>query len=369
MSDFKIPPISRLLGSTLGNFFRTIRYGKIDPGSYHKVFLTSLICLVASPFHLWEKLKDRKLNSRDESPLFIIGHWRSGTTFLHNLLCQDPNTGFVTTYQSVFPNNMYSKLLFRPFMKWKIPDKRPSDNIKLHVDYPQEDDFALASMLPSFYQLFYFPDAYKALFDETVLFKNSHEKEIQKWKDTYNTLIIKAKANTGGKNVILKNPVNTARINKLLEMYPKARFIHIYRNPVVVYLSTKKFFLELFPTLQLQKSTPEQITNMIFDLYAKIMQAYFEQKALIPPTQLIEISFESFEVEPIKYLAEIYQQLAIDDWDEAVPHFEKYLTGIGGYKKNVYQISRQELTRIKNEWSFAFDELGYEVPDNIEIID
>ena len=123
MSDFKIPPISMLLGSTLGNFFLTIRYGKIDAGSYHKVFLTSLICLIASPFHLWEKFKDRKLNSRDESPLFIIGHWRSGTTFLHNLLCQDPNTGFVTTYQSVFPNNMHSKLLFRPFMKWKIPDK------------------------------------------------------------------------------------------------------------------------------------------------------------------------------------------------------------------------------------------------------
>jgi hypothetical protein len=327
-----------------------------------------LICLIASPFHLWEKFKDRKIISRDESPLFIIGHWRSGTTFLHNLLCQDPNTGYVTTYHSVFPNNMHSKLLFRPFMKWKIPDKRPSDNIMLHVDYPQEDDFALSSMLPSFYQLFYFPDAYKALFDETVLFKNKSEKEIIKWKNTYNKLIIKAKANTGGKNVILKNPVNTARINKILEIYPKARFIHIYRNPVVVYLSTKKFFLELFPTLQLQKSTPEQITNMIFDLYAKIMRAYFDQKALIPPTQLIEISFESFELEPIKYLEEIYQQLAIDDWDEAVPHFEKYLTSIGGYKKNIYQISRQELERIKNEWSFAFNELGYDVPEELEVV-
>ncbi len=323
MSDFNIPPISVLLGSTLGNFMRTIRYGKIDHEYFHKVFFTSLICLIASPFHLWEKFKDRKLNSQNESPLFIIGHWRSGTTFLHNLLCQDPNTGYVTTYQSVFPNNMHSKLLFRPFMKWKIPDKRPSDNIKLHVDYPQEDDFALASMLPSFYHMFYFPNAYKALFDETVLFKNRPEKEIQKWKNIYNKLIVKAKANTGGNNVILKNPVNTARINKLLEMYPKARFIHIYRNPVVVYLSTKKFFLELFPTLQLQKSTPKQITNMIFDLYAKIMHAYFDQKALIPPTQLIEISFESFEVEPIKYLEEIYQQLALDDWEEAVPYFSK----------------------------------------------
>ena len=368
MSDFKIPPISVLLGSTLGNFIRTINSGKVDPGYYHKVFLTSLICLIASPFHLWEKFKDRKLKTQDKSPIFIIGHWRSGTTFLHNLLCEDPNTGYMTTYQSVFPNNLHSKLLFKPFMKWKIPDKRPSDNIRLGVNYPQEDDFALASLIPAFYQMFYFPNSYKGLFDETVLFKNRDEEEIQRWKDTYGKLINKAKANTGGKNVILKNPVNTARINRILEMFPKARFIHIYRNPVVVYLSTKKFFLELFPTLQLQKSTPEQITNMIFDLYAKVMHAYFEQKALIPPNQLIEIRFESFEEEPLKYLQEIYRQLKMDDWTAATPYFEEYLKDIGSYKKNIYRISSQELERIKNEWSFAFDELGYEVPQDLEII-
>jgi len=368
MSEFKIPPISTLLGSTLGNFFGAIRYGRVDPGYYHKVFLTSLICFIASPFHLWEKFKDRKLKKLDNPPIFIIGHWRSGTTFLHNLMCQDPDTGYVTTYQSVFPNNMYSKLLFKPFMRWKIPAKRPGDNIKLHVDYPQEDDFSLSNILPAFYQFFYFPDAYKALFEETVLFKNSSDKEINNWQDVYNKLIIKARANTGGKNVIMKNPVNTARVNKILKIYPKARFIHIYRNPVVVYLSTKKFFQELIPTLQLQKTSPEQIQNMIFDLYAMLMRAYFDQRSLIPPSQLIEISFESFEKDPMNYLADIYKQLDIGDWQQAAPHFEAYLRDMGGYKKNVYRISKEELVRIKEEWSFTFDELGYEVPEGLEIV-
>lgn len=368
MSEFKIPPISTLLGSTLGNFLRAIKYGRIDAKYYHKIFLTSLICLIASPFHLWEKLKDRKLTSLNKSPLFIIGHWRSGTTFLHNLMCQDPNTGYVTTYQSVFPNNMYSKLLFKPFMKWKIPKKRPGDNVKLHVDYPQEDDFSLSNMLPAFYEFFYFPDAYRALFDETVLFKNSSEKEIQEWKEAYNKLIIKAKANTNGENIILKNPVNTARINKILELYPKARFIHIYRNPVVVYLSTKKFFQELIPTLQLQNTTPDQIKEMIFDLYRMLMQAYFEQKSLIPQDQLIELSFESFEGDPLKYLADIYQQLEIGDWQHAVPYFESYLQDLGSYQRNVYRITQEELDRIKDEWSFAFDQLGYELPEGLEVV-
>ena len=368
MSEFKIPPISTLLGSTLVNFLRAIRNGRVDPKYYHKVFLTTIICLIASPFHLWEKFKDRKLGKLDKPPIFIIGHWRSGTTFLHNLLSQDPSTGYVTTYQSVFPNNMYSKLLFKPFMKWKIPSKRPSDNVKLNVDYPQEDDFSLSNMRPAFYEFFYFPEIYKALFDKHVLFKNCSDKEIGEWKEAYNKLIIKAKTNTKGKNILLKNPVNTARINKILEMYPNARFIHIYRNPVVVYLSTKKFFQELIPTLQLQKTTDDQIMNMIFDLYAKLMQAYFDQKSLIPKDHLIEIPFESFEEDPFKYLEKIYQQLEIDNWQQATPYFEEYLRDIGGYQKNIYRISREELDRLKKEWQFAFDELAYDVPEGIEIV-
>ena len=368
MSEFKIPPISTLLGSTLGNFFRSIRKGRIDPSYFHKVFLTSLICLIASPFHLWEKFKDRKITKLDKPPLFIIGHWRSGTTFLHNLLCQDPSTGYVTTYQSVFPNNMHSKLLFKPFMRWKIPSKRPSDNVKLHVDYPQEDDFSLSNMRPAFYEYFYFPDAYRELFNENVLFKNSGEEEIRGWKADYNKLIIKAKMNTGGKNIILKNPVNTGRINKILELYPEAKFIHIYRNPVVVYLSTKKFFLELIPTLQLQKTTPEQLIDMIFDLYEQLMKAYFSQKDLIPSSQLIEIAFEDFEKNPTKYLEDIYQRLEIGGWQEAAPYFNEYLQNLGSYKRNVYRISRVELDRINKDWQFAFDEFGYEVPKDLEVV-
>src|SRR5579883_1544271 len=36
-------------------------------------------------------------------PLFILGHWRSGTTHLHHLLAQDAMFGFPTTYQTAFP--------------------------------------------------------------------------------------------------------------------------------------------------------------------------------------------------------------------------------------------------------------------------
>src|ERR1035437_1279561 len=35
--------------------------------------------------------------------IFIIGHWRSGTTFLHEMLCKDSSFNFPTTYACMNP--------------------------------------------------------------------------------------------------------------------------------------------------------------------------------------------------------------------------------------------------------------------------
>ncbi len=365
-----IPPISPLIGSTLSNYYKSMRSGRIESNFYFKVLLTGFISAVSNLFAIWDKIKDRKRQATQAHPIFIIGHWRSGTTHLHNLLCQDPNAGYITTYQSVFPNNLFSKGLFKTFMKMLIPGKRPSDNVKLNVDFPQEDEFALENLIaPSFYNFFFFPDKYDQLFDETILFKNRKESEIELWKRHYKELIAKGQSNTNGKYMILKNPVNTGRVERILEMYPNARFIHIYRNPIIVYLSTKKFFLTLIPELQLQNSTEEQIIDLTFDLYSRLMRNYLENKASIPPSQLIEIDFESFEKDPIHQLKEIYTSFSIPNWDQNLPYFEEYLNHLGDYKKNTYKITRVELDRIKTDWGFAFSAFGYSVPNNLEVID
>jgi hypothetical protein len=149
MSQFKIPPISTLSGSTIGNYFRVLKQGKVQPKYYFKIFLTTLIVLISTPFHWWESLAFRRRFKKfkfKNPPVFILGHWRSGTTMLHNMMCVDPNAAYLTTYQSVFPNNMASKLIFKTFMRINIPEKRPSDNVRLHVDFPQEDEFAFSNM-------------------------------------------------------------------------------------------------------------------------------------------------------------------------------------------------------------------------------
>lgn len=367
MGDFKIPPVSVLLGSTTSNFIRVIRAGRVEPRYYHIVLFSFLITLVGAPFRLWDLIRGNTSKIKEDAPIFIIGHWRSGTTFLHNLLCQDPNMAFLSTYQSIFPHNLYSKGVFKSFVRWKIPDKRPSDNVKLGADLPQEDDFAMANIIPSFYCFFFFPDHYQKYYNRHVAFTEGKH-YAQEWQTAYKKLILSAKKNTGGNITVFKNPANTARIKQLLQIYPNAKFIHIYRNPVTVYLSTKKFFLSLFPTIELQKSNPKQIQEIIFDLYARIMRDYFDQKELIPEKNLFEMAYEDFELNPLDNSRDIYTQLELGNWEKAEPYFRAYLKDIGVYKKNTYKISKQELNRIMEEWDFAFEKLGYGQKHEVEVV-
>ena len=335
--------------------------------------LTLLVILISTPFQVYEyfyfRKKVRKYKIK-KAPVFIIGHWRSGTTHLHNLLCKDPANGFTTTYQAVFPNNLKSKWIFKTFMKLNMPEKRPADNVQLSTDFPQEEEYALSNMThSSFYHFFYFPSINEELYEKYVRFNGISVIEKNKLKRKYHELLVKAALNTGKDQLIIKNPVNTGRIKLLLEMYPDAKFIHIYRDPIVTYLSAVKFFKSLLPTTSLENYQDEFIIKTIIQNYKKLMHDYFETKNLIPTGNLYEIKFEEFDEDNLLHLKEIYDKLELETWEEAEPHVKKYIQAQKHYRKNMYKITRVELDLLMNEWGFAMEKFNYRIPENLEIIE
>ena len=369
--DFKIPPISTLIGSTVPNFIRITSMSKIDLNKLPKLALTFLVVLISTPFQIYEYFYYRRKirNYRfKKPPVFIIGHWRSGTTHLHNLICKDPAHGYVTTYQGVFPNNMKSKWIFKTFMALNIPDKRPSDNVKLSPDFPQEEEFALGNMTKaSFYHFFYFPSLNDRLYEKYIRLKGVSKNAITSLKSKYHELLVKAALNTHKKQIIIKNPLNTGKIKLLLEMYPDAKFIHIYRNPVVTFLSTEKFYKSLLPATYLQEYEDDYITEKIIQNYKNLMTDFFDTKDLIPEENLIEIKFEDFEKDNLAYMKAIYDKFGLETWDQARPYFENYVDAQKHYKKNNYKISKKELETLQAEWGFSMKKLNYTLPKNLDI--
>ena len=371
-SDFNIPFISPLAGSTIHNYLKVLHFSRISVRHYPRLLATFLLIIVSSPFQLFEWLYFRnkvKHHVFKKPPVFIIGHWRSGTTHLHNLLCQDPTIGYVTTYQSVFPNNMKSKWLFKPFMERNIPEHRPSDNVKLSADYPQEEEFALANMTPAtFYHFFYFPSQNDNLYKKYIRFQGILEKEKTDFKLRYHELLTKAAYNTGKEQLIIKNPVNTGKIKLLLEMYPDAKFIYIHRNPIITYLSTVRFFNSLLPSTCLESYEDQYVKGKIVENYANLLRDYLNTKSLIPEKNLIEIAFTDLEKNTLTIIKSIYAQLGLDSWEQAEGPITEYISKQKHYQKNSYKIKKEDLETIKKEWAFAMNEYDYKMPENLDVI-
>src|SRR5688572_22986659 len=93
-------------------------------------------------------------------PIFIIGHWRSGTTYLHELMVLDDRFSYPTTYECFAPNHfLITEGWFKKLFWFAVPAQRPMDNVKVGWDNPQEDEFALCGLgLPGPYLRMAFPN-------------------------------------------------------------------------------------------------------------------------------------------------------------------------------------------------------------------
>ena len=373
MTKFKLPLISPLAGTSVSNFFRVLKGNQIAPRHYFKVILTFLIVLISSAFHRFDHLAFRKKIKRyvfKESPLFIIGHWRSGTTYLHNILTNDPASGYVSTYHAVFPNNLKSKWIFKTFMRIFMPDERPGDHMKISVNFPQEDEYAMSNITyQSFYHFFYFPSMYRSLYSKYIRFSSMTENEEADWELRYRQMVIKGLLNTNGKRAILKNPVNTGRMSKLIEIFPGANFIFLIRNPIIVYLSSKKFFSQLFPTLNLEEFSNDDISNMILNLYSMLLKDYLSDKKHIDGNQIIEMRYEALEQNAMLELEKMYNKFGLSDFDKIQPVFREYLNQQKEYKNGHYSIQREELDKVMSSLDFAMKHWNYAIPDELEIIE
>ena len=357
-------PLHPLAGGSFINWLKLLRANRgIDARYLLKGILISFASIAGVPNRILERvIYDRAIEELTiKPPIFIIGHWRSGTTYLHNLITQDDNLGYISSLQTWTPELfLSSKPIIQYILNNFLPENRPMDNIKLSGELPQEEEYALGNVsLNSFYHGWYFPKNMKNYFRQFVLFEDLNREIQQEWCEAYLRILKKATLEMNGKPLVLKNPANTARIKILLKMFPNARFIHIHRNPYEVYLSTKNLYRKLLPVLSLQKISDREIDSNILWFYQKTMLKFFEDKHLIPEANLIEIKYEDFVDNPSDTLAKIYQQFKLSNYSSKKEKFEKYIATQNNYQSNQYQLSKEDRDKVAKNWGFALKKFGY----------
>ncbi len=357
-----------LFGTSLKNWIRIITdNGGVEKGFYLKAVFVTISIIAFSPARILFKIfyhNKIKKNNIDKNPIFIIGHWRSGTTYLHELICMDPKIRYVSLWNTLLPDSFMILNPVKEIMSSFLPSTRPMDQIKVQIDGPYEEEAALSTLLPwSYFHCFIFPKNAKKQFENSVLFKDLSDKELKEWKDTYLYFLKAVSYENKNKRLVIKSPSNTARIKILLELFPNAYFIFMYRNPYNIYFSTLKMRKNVLHQYALQNTTEQEIDKHIIKNYTQLIDEYFKQKNNIPKNHLIEISYEEMVKNPIKTLDQIYTKFNLEGYNKAKPYFERYLKENKGYKTNKYDFDKNILKKISDKWSFTIKKWGYKPPE------
>lgn len=269
-----------------------------------------LVSILLYPLYLTELLiHSRRIRKTNiiKSPVFIIGHWRTGTTLLHNLMSTDSHFGFPTTFQCSLPGIFITGNIFKSWFGVFLAPTRPMDKVQMRPDLPQEDELALCLLSGnSYYQSLFFPSNFKDHFEYYAIL---NEVTSGPWSKNYLYLLKKLTYYHQGKQLLLKNPVNTLRIKHLLKLFPEAKFIYISRRKEDVISSTIKLSSTFMPLYTLQVYDPKNNHLDSEIIYERTLSEYETQKKLIPVESLVEITYENLVNSPISELKIIYDKL------------------------------------------------------------
>ncbi len=318
-----------------------------------KVLFICIVSILNIPFHVLEYLLYTRRIKKEvvKAPIFIIGHPRSGTTHLHYLMSKDESKAFCTLYQGLLPHSfLVGGKILRKMMAKSIPKTRPQDEVKIGIDSPKEEEFAIATMSGvSYLMTFYFPRFAMKHFKESVLFEDERKKN--RWKKSFQYFIQKLSYVNQGKQLILKSPANTGRVKEILEVFPDAKFVHISRNPIEVYQSTVKLYEKVVEETSFQKVNEEELEVFIIEAYRLLFQKYENDKELIPKGNLVHISYEELLTKGLLELKKVYDDLCLSGYESNLANFEEEFIQTKDYKRNRYSpLSKDKLQELEQKW-------------------
>ena len=351
-----------LVGIGLGPWLRVLlrNAGKLRPRNLGMVASVTGCAVFNSVVGGLEQLRfgRRIRQARVLPPIFILGHWRSGTTFLHGLLSVDERFAGASHLEAFCPRTFLSTTLpLRLFMQRE--GKRLTDNVAVKLESPEEDEFALIGLTGECLLVnMAFPG--DPVSGKYLTLEDATPEERRRWGAAlswfYKKLTVKY-----GRPLILKSPGHTARIQILLDLFPDAKFVFIRRNPYDVIRSS----MLAVQTLHAHLGRPEleaAVCRGMLGHYKTLHEAFEKQVGLIPEGRLHRLSFEELETSPLEEVERVYRALDLPDFEVVRPLLEEHVASLKDYKKTSHsELSPELRTLVAQELGAYFKQWGYPV--------
>lgn len=264
-------------------------------------------------------------------PVFILGLWRSGTTYLHDLLSACPDMIYPANWQCMSPAS---------FRLQSSPDKgktvqRPMDGHTIDNLSPQEDEFALLALgVPSVYRGFFDPRRLPELtqwLDPNVWTGNHPVSWIDNWRQFLTGITDR---NPG--RLVLKSPNHSFRIQALAEAFPNATYVWLVRDPVDTFHSNRKMWLAMFERYALWSWDASLLDDFLTQAFEFAAESLGRATRLLSRDHLVVLPFDQLTGATFGSLEGLTRRLSLGNWHEMQPGVARVAATKTGYRPEAY---------------------------------
>lgn len=313
-----------------------------------------------------------------DKPLFIIGNFRSGSTFLHRLLSRETETFTSLRTWDIFitPSITQRKIsgafaaldrvFGSPLKRFLVNfDRRSLGQVKIHpisLFEPEEDENILLHSWSTFFASILFPfldemPPYQ-FFDEAI-----PAAERRRIMGFYRALIQRHLYADGGKrHFVSKNPAFSAKIETLIELFPEARVLYLVRNPLDMLPSTVSWLSYCWSVF----STPQE--KYIYTAETLALTQYWYRHPLqyidTHPSPNFEIlSYDDLIERPKEMISAFYRQFGYPEYPSLVRIVAQAVAETQSYRSDHhYSYARMGFSHdeIIHAYQDIFDRFGFD---------
>jgi hypothetical protein len=264
---------------------------------------------------------------RIERPVFIIGSFRSGSTFLQRLMGMDVGTfSSGTTWEMMFAPSVLQRQAARGLF---IADRWFGRPLRRLLDWAEGRVFHKKTAHTMGLQHHeedeaFFIHAYASCF---VFFVNPYLEEARKYYrfdssverrrrrvdiDFYDNMIRRhMHAHPESKFYLSKSPTFSSRFLSLLEQYPDARFIYLARHPLDVISSLMNWFTQVWESIE-KPGVRFPYKDFVIEFVRHWYVDALEDMEKVPSAQVRIIKYDDLVEDPFHTVEGIYRWLDID---------------------------------------------------------
>jgi len=302
-----------------------------------------------------------------KQPIFIVGNFRSGTTFLHRLLTKDSSATSMTSWEIYVAPSIVGRKFLRWGMKLNYAIGNPAQRIidtfdrimaeysymhKVGLNEAEEDGHVLFHIWSTYDLLAFFP--FPKLVKKYIYYDEQVPAEDRERDMSYYQEVLRKHVFAhGGKRLISKNPSYSPKVKTLHEKFPDAKFINLVRNPLQVIPSSISMFSNHCQTYG-DPETRYSLQETVIE-HSKYWYLYPHRYLKhLPPEQYIRIRYKDLVADPKGTVEKIYKQFGF----KISPEFGQVLQEESEkeksyHSKHKYSLKQMGLNkkRIRKEFS------------------